>query len=221
VLERREERDAEVVIVDPFFQATRFIEIIDYVPERLHDVRVDPLDEAHDLRRVPVGEADEANLPLLLQPAHRFERAIEVLIAISEVAVMKVVEIDDVGPQISERALALRPHERRIVEMVRWACHPSELRRQKNVGARNLLERFADQFFGMSVSVRVGSVPMGDATPMRFDERLCRLTIVMPAPPDRDALARVRTSMTPRAETDRRNASIRAAEANRAHGGRL
>src|SRR4029077_17931176 len=34
---------------------------------------------------------------------------------------------------------------------------------------------------------------------------------------DRDPLARVRASLTPGAETDRRNASIRAAEANGAH----
>jgi len=58
--------------------------------------------------------------------------------------VVKVVEIDDLGPQIPEGALALRPHERGVVEMLRWAFHPTELRGQKNVGARNLLERFAD-----------------------------------------------------------------------------
>src|SRR5438132_14281444 len=105
--------------------------------------------------------------------------------------------------------------------MARRALYPSELRGQKNVGSRNVLEDFADQLFGMAVSVCVGSIPMCDTKAMRFDERLFRLTIIVPAPANRDPLARVRPSLTPGAETDRRNASIRAAEANHAHSGEL
>src|SRR5438132_9719571 len=134
---------------------------------------------------------------------------------------MKIVEINDLRAEIAQGPLALRTHERRIVEMIRLTLDPSELRGQKNVGARNLLEHFADQLFGVSVSVCVGRVPMGDAASMRLDQRLFGLTIVVSAPADRHALAGVRTSVAPSTETDGRNANIRAAEANRAHGARL
>src|SRR5207248_1692163 len=80
VLERREERHAEIVIVDPSLQTAGFVGVVDQVSVWLYDVRIDTLDEAHDLRWVPVRQSDKAELPLALQLPHHRERVIEVLV---------------------------------------------------------------------------------------------------------------------------------------------
>ena len=60
---------------------------------------------------------------------------------------------------------------------------------------------------------------MRDPLPMRFDERRLRQPVVVAAPADRESASHGRTAVSPRAEADGGDLSVRAAEAERAHSG--
>src|SRR5262249_40014463 len=62
MFQRREERDAEVVSIDELLEAARRVVVIDEIAIRLDDIGVDAFDKAHDLRRIPVRQSDEADL---------------------------------------------------------------------------------------------------------------------------------------------------------------
>ncbi len=210
------------MIVDPLLESALLVRVVDDVAVRLHDIGIDTVDELHDLPRVPVGQSDETDLSLVAKVVHRFQRRIEILIVRSEITVMEVVEVDDVGLQIPEGLLGMLAHELRVVPVSGRSFHPAELRREKNRLARDLPPRLADQRLGAAVAVDVGRVPMRDAVPIRGDERLFRGAIIVTAPPDRHPfLALVRPSVTPRAEADGGDLNVGSAETNRTHGRRF
>ena len=152
---------------------------------------------------------------------HRGQRVVEVLIVRTEIAVMKVVEIDDVGPHVSQRTLALRAHEVRIVEMIRRAFDPAEFRRQENLFARNLAKDLADELLGVPVAISIRGIPVRDAVAIRGGQRFLREAIVVTAPSDGNTFADVRPAVSPCAEGDSRNKDVGAAEAYGAHRSRF
>ena len=97
---------------------------------------------------------------------------------------MKVVEVDYIGPQITERSFALRAHEFRIVEVIRRPFDPAEFRGQKNFLARNFGKYLTNQLFCVAVAIGVGCVPMRNAASMRRDEGLLRQPVVVTTPAD-------------------------------------
>src|ERR1051326_9099366 len=134
---------------------------------------------------------------------------------------MEVVDVDDVGAHVAQRALALLAHECRIVITAARTFHVAKFCREKNFRTRDAIPHLSDQLFSVSVAVRVGGVPMRDAVAIRGDERVFRGIVVRAAPSYGRSLAHVRASVAPGAEGGRRELEIRSAEANRAHGARF
>src|SRR5581483_7350217 len=102
-------------------------------------------DEAHDLRSVPIRKSDEADFSFIAQLAHRRQRVVEVTVVRAEIAMMKVVEVQNVGAHQAQRALALRSNELRVVEMTGRTLDPSEFRREKDLCPRDLRENAPNQ----------------------------------------------------------------------------
>src|SRR5437867_4461461 len=105
--------------------------------------------------------------------------------------------------------------------MIGGTFDPAELRGQENFLARHFGEHLADQLFGVAVAVRIGGVPVGDATAVRGDQRFLRQTIVVTAPADRSAFACIRAAVPPCAEADGRHVGVCSAETDGLHGSQL
>ena len=85
---------------------------------------------------------------------HRHERVVEILVALAETAMMKVIEIDDVDAHVAQRLLALRAHECWIVVTIRGPFDVAEFRGDENLIARHFVPHASDQLFGRRTGAR-------------------------------------------------------------------
>ncbi len=119
----------------------------------------------HDRFVAPVGEADEAQLARLLSGPDDIERGLQVGIVGAEVAVVEVVDVDDISAQVAQRAVDALAHEVRVVGVRVAAARVADLGRQKQAVARHgaSADEVADERLGAAVAVDIGRVPMRDA----------------------------------------------------------
>ena len=91
---------------DPLLEPARSVGVIDDVAIGLDNVGIDPRGVASDPRRLPIGETYKADLAFGLESAEELDGLVEVPVPGTEVAVVKIVEIDPICVRSSDSDLA-------------------------------------------------------------------------------------------------------------------
>ncbi len=184
--------------------------IVQRVRPALQHLRLNHWNESLEVVFRVCRQPDHPHLSLAHQSVHRLNRAGQITIILSKIAVMEVVNIYVVAPQVDQGLLQLMPDMRRFIRMPGRASEMSDLRRDDHTFGLHAqaLQDMREHPFRLAVSIYVRIVEMIHAR-IEPDLDACRnLVLVHLAPPDRHASRPIRSTHRPAAETDFRNLDI-------------
>ena len=198
----------------PGGEAALLVVVVDDVAVDLDHVGVDAVGVADDLGAVPVGEPDEAELPLVAGAVDDGQGVVEVFAGGAEVAVVEIVEVDPVGRQVGERAFEAAADQLGMVEVGERAAVVSDLGGEEDLVAGNGVPHRADQGLGVAVAVDVSGVPVGEPQLPAPHQGGAGQPVVAARPADVGPLGTVGTAVGPGAEADGRRFDPGAPEAH-------